>query len=108
MALSKKRCEKTLDLFGDGGNFCEERLAELIAEGRRLYTRRPTPELLGVKLALSFHGWRNTLQEQARLSAVTDLLNERHHPPAPPQPEEPAIRRIPGTDLVIIRRRRRD
>jgi hypothetical protein len=41
------------------------------------YERAPMRELRNVLVALSLHSWNNTLQEQARLVAVQDIVSGR-------------------------------
>lgn len=50
---------------------------DLLAIERRAYTNAPLQELQAVRVALSLHSWSNSLQEQARLKAVTSLIHER-------------------------------
>ena len=106
MARVNNRCDKTLDLFNDNALACGDRLARLVAAERRAYAGRPLEELRATKMALSLHPQLNTPREAARLSAVRTLLRDRRHGVKPIQDQEgPAIRRIPGTDLVAFRRR---
>jgi hypothetical protein len=104
MTRMKKRCESTLDLFIGGGTTCGKVEERLVAVERQRYSGRPLDELRNTQIALNIHPWRNAPEEQARLCAVQELRRGLE----PPQDEDaPSIRRIPGTNLVAIKRRRR-
>jgi hypothetical protein len=51
--------------------------SELIAQERKAYCNAPMRELRNVRLALAFHSWGNTTQEQARAQAIETIIHER-------------------------------
>jgi hypothetical protein len=50
---------------------------EMIDAERAFFKDRPMRELRDAMLALSYHSWSNTLEEQARLAAIGDIVSER-------------------------------
>lgn len=50
---------------------------EMIDAERAAYERAPMRELRNTMVALSYHSWGNTTQEQARLAAIGDIVSER-------------------------------
>lgn len=51
--------------------------SELVAQERKAYSNAPMRELRNVRLALAFHSWGNTTQEQARAQAIEAIIHER-------------------------------
>jgi hypothetical protein len=51
--------------------------SELIAQERKAYCNAPMRELRNVRLALAYHSWGNTTQEQARAQAIEAIIHER-------------------------------
>jgi len=105
MALPKKRCGKTLDLFAGTGTTCGQSYSDLVASERERLRRTPTHDLQNMGLALSLHRWSDTPEEYARATAVMSILAERSLPRMMLSTPKSRIERIQGTNLIRIKRR---
>ena len=50
---------------------------QLIEQERKAYCNAPMRELRNIRLALAYHSWGNTTQEQARKEAIETIIHER-------------------------------
>jgi hypothetical protein len=105
MAVPKKRCETTPDLFAGDGITCGQFSVERFASERELLRHVPAPELEKLRLALSLHPWGNTAEEEIRRDVVEENLRKRQTPRVASPTTKSGIERIAGTDLVKIKRR---